>query len=136
MQIEIRDPVLKPKLEKQLKATGASNVEDVLRRLLETQEEHDRWLVENKEAIQTKIRRGISQLERGEGIPSVIREKFAFLAVNPGAGHRRENLTDVNVKFFTVYSYLIVYQPQTKPLQIVSVLHGRRDVERILRERL
>jgi hypothetical protein len=37
--------------------------------LLETQEEQDRWLSENREAIDVKIRRGIDQLERREGIP-------------------------------------------------------------------
>ena len=37
--------------------------------LLETQEEQDRWLLENREAINTKIKRGIEQLDRGEGIP-------------------------------------------------------------------
>jgi len=41
----------------------------VLLRLLDTQEEQDRWLLENREAINTKIRRGIAQLDRGEGIP-------------------------------------------------------------------
>jgi predicted transcriptional regulator len=37
--------------------------------LLETQEAKDRWLVENRDAINAKIRRGIAQLNRGEGIP-------------------------------------------------------------------
>jgi hypothetical protein len=32
-------------------------------------EEQDRWLPENRDAINTKIRRGIDQLDRGEGIP-------------------------------------------------------------------
>jgi hypothetical protein len=40
-----------------------------LLRLLETQEEQDRWLLENKNAINVKIRRGIDQLDGGEGIP-------------------------------------------------------------------
>ena len=44
-------------------------MEEVLLRLLETQEEQDRWLQENREAINAKIRRGIAQLDRGEGIP-------------------------------------------------------------------
>jgi len=44
-------------------------------------------------------------------------------------------MTSQNVKFFSVYSYLIVYKPDTKPLQIVSILHGRRDVEKILKDR-
>jgi len=37
--------------------------------LLETQEEQDRWLLGNREAINAKIRRGIEQLDRSEGIP-------------------------------------------------------------------
>ena len=69
-------------------------------------------------------------------VETVIRDRIAFLAENPGAGHWRKNLTNQPVKFFPVYSYLIVYRPDTKPLQIVSVLHGRRDVEQILRGRL
>jgi toxin ParE1/3/4 len=68
-------------------------------------------------------------------VESVIRERIAFLATTPGAGHWSKNLTDEAVKFFPVYSYLIVYRPETKPLQVVSILHGRRDVEHILKER-
>jgi hypothetical protein len=37
--------------------------------LLETQEEQDRRMLENKSANNAKIRRGIDQLERDEGIP-------------------------------------------------------------------
>jgi toxin ParE1/3/4 len=69
-------------------------------------------------------------------VESTIRERMAFLAGTPGAGHRRKDLTDADVKFFPVYSYLIVYRPKTKPLQIASILHGRRDVEQILKGRL
>ncbi|MFZ3200308.1 MAG: type II toxin-antitoxin system RelE/ParE family toxin [Candidatus Acidiferrales bacterium] len=69
-------------------------------------------------------------------VESAIRERMAFLAGTPGAGHHRKDLTDEDVKFFPVYSYLIVYRPETKPLQIASILHGRRDVEQILKGRL
>jgi len=69
MNIEIHDADLEARIQKQLQATGSGSVEEVLVRLLETQEEQDRWLLENREAINTKIRRGIDQLERGEGIP-------------------------------------------------------------------
>lgn len=68
MNIEIRDAALAARIEKQLKTSGSGGIEEVLRRLLETQEEQDRWLLENREAINTKIKRGIEQLERGEGI--------------------------------------------------------------------
>jgi|SRR5450631_255393 toxin ParE1/3/4 len=69
-------------------------------------------------------------------VESVIRNKIVFLARTPGAGHGNKDLTDVAVKFFPVYSYLIVYRPETKPLQVVSILHGHRNIERILKGRL
>lgn len=69
MTIEIRDANLEARIKKQLQATGSSTVEEVLLHLLETQEEQDRWLSENREAIHAKIQRGIAQLDRGEGIP-------------------------------------------------------------------
>ena len=69
MQIEIRDPNLEARIQEQLKHSGSKSLEDVLRRLLETQEEQDRWLSENAVSIQAKIRRGIEQLDAGQGIP-------------------------------------------------------------------
>jgi antitoxin ParD1/3/4/toxin ParE1/3/4 len=39
------------------------------------------------------------------------------------------------VKFWAVYSYLIVYDPASRPLTIVAVLHGARDVERLLKQK-
>jgi hypothetical protein len=69
MNIEIRNATLEARIQKQLQATGSSSVEEVLALLLETQEEQDRWLLENRDAINAKIRRGIDQLDRGEGIP-------------------------------------------------------------------
>jgi toxin ParE1/3/4 len=69
-------------------------------------------------------------------VESVIRDRIVFLARTPEAGHHRKDLTDKDVKFFPVYSYLIVYRPTTKPLQIASSLHGRRDVAQHLKGRL
>jgi hypothetical protein len=69
MNIEIRDAALQTRIQRQLQATGATSIEEVLLRLLETQEEQDRWLAENREAVNTKIAHGIEQLDHGEGIP-------------------------------------------------------------------
>jgi plasmid stabilization system protein ParE len=49
-----------------------------------------------------------SSLVIADRVETTIREKFAFLAQSPGGGHRRKDLTDADVKFFPVYSYLIV----------------------------
>ena len=69
MKIEIHDTTLEARIQRQIQATGSGSVEEALIRLLETQEEQDRWLLENRAVINAKIRRGIEQLDRGEGIP-------------------------------------------------------------------
>ena len=50
-------------------------------------------------------------------------------------GHGRRDLTSADVRFLSVYSYLIVYRPETKPLQIVAILHAHRDVAKFLPQR-
>lgn len=47
-------------------------------------------------------------------------------------GHLREDLTDKPVLFWPVGSYLVIYNPVRKPIEIVRVLHGRRDLPRLL----
>jgi hypothetical protein len=69
MNIEIRDPALEARIRKQLQASGSNDVEELLLRLLETQEEQDRWLHLQREAVNAEIRQGIEELRRGEGIP-------------------------------------------------------------------
>jgi len=69
MEIEIHDPHLQSRIQKHLENTGSSSLEELLLRLLETQEEQDRWLLENREANRARIRRGIERLDRGEGVP-------------------------------------------------------------------
>ena len=84
MNIEIRDTALQARIQKQMQATDATSTEEVLQRLLDTQEEQDRWLHENRDAINAKIRRGIAELERGEGIPEdQLSEHLKKLKANP-----------------------------------------------------
>jgi toxin ParE1/3/4 len=69
-------------------------------------------------------------------IEEVILEKMVALASDPGIGHLRSGLTAADARFFSVYSYLIVYRPSMTPLQIVAVLHGARDVLTVLKKRI
>ena len=46
MNIEIHDAALEARIQKQLQTTGSASLEEVLLRLLETQEEQDRWLLD------------------------------------------------------------------------------------------
>jgi len=47
-----------------------------------------------------------------------IRSSLQFIATNPRAEHTREDLTDEPVKFWSVFSYLIVYDPTMKPVGV------------------
>ena len=85
MPIEIHDPALEARLRQQIQTTGAASPEEALLHLLETQEEQDRWLMENREAVNAKIQRGIAQLDRGEGIPED--QLDAFLAEHKAQPH-------------------------------------------------
>ena len=49
---------------------------------------------------------------------------------------RRYILAPAAARDLAVYSYLIVYRPDTKPLQVAAVLHGARDVAKLLLTRL
>ena len=68
MNIEIQDASVEARIHRQMQVMGAASVEEALLRLLDTQEEQDRWILEHRTAIDAKIRRGIEQLDRGEGI--------------------------------------------------------------------
>ncbi len=56
----------------------------------------------------------------------------------PLIGTRRPDITRLPVRFLTVArfpNYVIVYRPQTVPLQVIAVLHSKRDLGKVLEER-
>ncbi len=64
---------LKPEQEHRiaeaLRSGAYSNADDVIDRALEVLHEQDEWLTANQQSMDAKIRSGIAELERGEGIP-------------------------------------------------------------------
>lgn len=56
------------------------------------------------------------------------------LALMPGLGHPRPDLTARPVLFWTVVSHLLVYRRTTRGIEIVRVIHGARDARRVLEE--
>lgn len=60
-----------------------------------------------------------------------LRAKMAFLADSPGSGHKHEFIPQDDLRVFVVYSYLIVFRPERRPLEIARVMHGGRDLEEL-----
>jgi antitoxin ParD1/3/4/toxin ParE1/3/4 len=61
-----------------------------------------------------------------------ILKAVRLLAQRPESGHLRMDLTDTPLRFWPVFSYLIVYDPNRRPIEIVRVLRGARNLERAL----
>jgi antitoxin ParD1/3/4 len=75
-------------------------------------------------------------VEFADQIESDLFDAFALLSRSPGLGHKRQDLTSIPVLFYRAfpYQYLIVYRPKT-PLEIVGLLHAKRNVKKILKNR-
>lgn len=53
---------------------------------------------------------------------------FQALAESPGTGHYHEELLDRRYRFKNLLSYVICYAWEPKPIQIIAVVHGARDL--------
>lgn len=77
-----------------------------------------------------------------EAADRVEREVIATcrrLARFPLAGSRRPDITDLPVRFRVVRkypSYLIVYRPDTIPIQVIGILHGKQNIAGVLEGRV
>lgn len=73
----------------------------------------------------------LQSIEVADGILDDLVEAMEAIARNPGIGHWREELVDKRHKLYLVHSYFLVYRHETKPIQIVRVLHAARDMRAV-----
>ena len=50
-------------------------------------------------------------------------------------GHKREDLTAYPVLFWPVGAYLVIYRATSRPIEIVAVTQGARDIPAFLHRR-
>ncbi len=75
-------------------------------------------------------------LDAADQVLEELEAAARMLAEVPGMGRARPDLTDASVLFWRgAGSYFLVYRPETRPLEVVRVLHGSRDVVSMLRLR-
>lgn len=72
-------------------------------------------------------------VDAADRVEHKIQQTISMLARNPGLGHLRRDLTSKPVRFWSVYSYLVIFDPDTRPLEIVRILSGYRDVAVLLK---
>lgn len=76
-----------------------------------------RYIAEDKPQAATRLLRTID-------------EKCALLAENPQLGSARPDIA-LELRYFTVGSYLILYREVSNEVEIVRVLHGARNLNTI-----
>jgi plasmid stabilization system protein ParE len=76
--------------------------------------------------------------DAADRVEQAIYDACAPVAQAPRRGHFRHDLTSRSLRFWTLTrypNYTVVYRAETVPLQIVAVLHGKRNIQRILTQR-
>jgi plasmid stabilization system protein ParE len=74
-------------------------------------------------------------IDAANRVEASIYEACAFIAEAPFRGRTRKELTMLPLRFWIVQrypNYIIVYDPETKPLQIIRILHAKRNLKQIL----
>ena len=81
----------------------------------------------------------------GDSVDSACRVESAIFAAcegvarHPMLGSKRREITPQPVRFWVVSqfrNFIVVYRPETMPLQVVAILHAKRNIKRLLAERL
>jgi plasmid stabilization system protein ParE len=76
--------------------------------------------------------------DAADRVEQAIFAACAFVAESPMRGHSRPGLTNRSLRFWTLTrypNYSIAYRPETARIQVIAVLHGKRNIRRILKQR-
>lgn len=68
-------------------------------------------------------------------VESAILAACVGLAKHPRLGSKRSEITALPVRFWAVShfpNFIVVYHAETKPIQVVAILHGKRDLKTLL----
>jgi antitoxin ParD1/3/4 len=71
-------------------------------------------------------------------VEQAIYDACAFVAEAPMRGHSRADLTSRPLRFWTITrypNYSVVYKAETSPIQVVAIIHGKRNIRRVLKKR-
>lgn len=69
-----------------------------------------------------------SNIRAADEILVALEAAFKRLAEHPEIGHARPDLTDRDLRFFTVDRMTIVYRPARRPVEIARVISRGRDL--------
>lgn len=74
-------------------------------------------------------------INRALHVYEAFTKAFERLADAPGIGTRRPPMTGDAVRWWPVFSFLVVYDAEREPIDILRVIHGARDLRRLFPDR-
>jgi plasmid stabilization system protein ParE len=66
--------------------------------------------------------------DTAERLRSEFYELLQNLGRSSGIGHYHEELLSRKYRFWNFYSYVVVYVWDARPIQVIAVVHGARDL--------
>jgi plasmid stabilization system protein ParE len=82
-------------------------------------------------AITHHIRKVQQSPQNARLVASGLKSHFQLLARMPGIGHVREEIDDDSVRVSSVSGLLVFYDPKSRSVEILRVVHPSRDIGRI-----
>ncbi len=84
------------------------------------------------------LRIAVDSEEAADQVEQAMFDACEFLADFPMAGRSRLAQTKRNLRSWTLpryRNYIVIYKPDTRPLEVIAVLHGKRNIPRVLKSR-
>jgi plasmid stabilization system protein ParE len=75
--------------------------------------------------------------DAADRVEEAIYDACRLLARLPHAGHVRPDLTGRTLRFWTVSpfkNYVVIYEPDTRPLSILRIFHRARNIRALLKD--
>lgn len=72
-------------------------------------------------------------IEAADALQARLKQIFALLARHPEAGRRRADLSP-ELRSFPVGNYVLYYKLLDRRVNVLRILHGKRDAHRILKQ--
>jgi plasmid stabilization system protein ParE len=75
----------------------------------------------------------VDSVDAADRVLDEIQNNMFRLCDMPGMGHQRPDVKNTQLRFWSVYSYLIVYRYTGSQLKIKRVISGHRNIKRLFR---
>ena len=66
--------------------------------------------------------------DAADRLRSEFYQGLQLLGRSPGIGHYHDELLSRKYRFWNFYSYVVAYVWEAKPIQVISIVHGVRDL--------